>query len=642
MVCSRNAYLRGLALACAVSAPGEVLAQRVTDNAVAGAEDAFGVSIGNERVGLYSSSEVRGFSPIAAGNIRLEGLYIDRPAAFTDRLVASNTVRVGPAAQNYLFPAPTGVVDYRVRPAGDRPLLSMMAGYGPMEGGRLELDGQLPLGSRLGLVAGAAVFADEYASGSDARLASYALAARWRPVEGSLVIPFWSRVDTWDREATPIYLAAPSVVPVEVARRRRFSPAWADYRNVATNYGMLGRAVLPAQVNLAAGLFRSDNDTRENHAHVLTDVQADGSARRRITRDPAQGLASTSGEIRLSRTFTEGPRAHTLHLSARGRERTGRYGGGASIDYGAAGLGDPLEVPEPQFALGARTRERVKQRTLGLAYDGRWRDRGSVSLGLQRADYRKVVRHPDAPATVTDDPAWLYNAAASWTASPRLALYGSATRGLEESGLAPDSAANRTQALPAILTDQWDAGVRWLLPRDIRLIAGLFEVRKPYFAPDEFNVFREQGVVRHRGVEISATGSPIKGLSLVAGAVLMKPRVTGAPVADGRLGSRPVGQAARTLTLSGTWELPPRGLALTFAANHHGARPADQLGVTRTSAATIVDLGLRYRFDVGETPALLRLQVTNVADTFDWKIVSSGAFEVNAPRTATLFLTMDF
>lgn len=122
----------------------------------------------------------------------------------------------------------------------------------------------------------------------------------------------------------------------------------------------------------------------------------------------------------------------------------------------------------------------------------------------------------------------------------------------------------------------------------------------------------------------------------------MKPRVTGAPVADGRLGGRPVGQAARTLTLSGTWELPPRGLALTFAANHHGARPGDQLGVTRTSAATIVDLGLRYRFDVGETPALLRLQVTNVADTFDWKIVSSGAFEVNAPRTATLFLTMDF
>ena len=81
------------------------LAQRVTDNAVTSAEDAFGTSIGNERVGLYSSSEVRGFSPITANNIRLEGLYMDRPASFTDRLVESNLIRVGLTAQNYLFPA---------------------------------------------------------------------------------------------------------------------------------------------------------------------------------------------------------------------------------------------------------------------------------------------------------------------------------------------------------------------------------------------------------------------------------------------------------------------------------------------------------------------------------------------------------
>ncbi len=61
------------------------LAQRVTDNAAANAEDAFGTSIGNERVGLYSGTDVRGFSPVTANNIRLEGLYFDRPAAFTDR-----------------------------------------------------------------------------------------------------------------------------------------------------------------------------------------------------------------------------------------------------------------------------------------------------------------------------------------------------------------------------------------------------------------------------------------------------------------------------------------------------------------------------------------------------------------------------
>lgn len=150
------------------------------------------------------------------------------------------------------------------------------------------------------------------------------------------------------------------------------------------------------------------------------------------------------------------------------------------------------------------------------------------------------------------------------------------------------------------------------------------------------------GAVRHRGVEMSLTGSPVEGLTLVAGAVLMQPRVTGEPVAQGRIGREPVGQTERVLTLSGTWALPVKGLSATFAANHHGRRVADQLNRAYVPAATIVDLGLRYRFDVGETPALLRLQVTNVTNELDWKVVSSGTFEVNAPRTAALFLTIDF
>jgi iron complex outermembrane recepter protein len=636
------APMQGLLAACALGAPGEALAQRVNDNAVAGAEDAFGASVGYERVGLYSSSEVRGFSPITAGNIRMEGLYMDRPAAFTDRLVESNVVRVGLAAQNYLFPAPTGIVDYRIRPSGDRRVVSLVAGYGPMGGGRIEIDSQIPVNDRLSLVAGVAGFDDEFASGADAVYGSYALAARWRPTDKLLVLPFWSRVDTWDREATPLYVAAPGVLPAPVERRRYVGPNWADYRNIATNSGVLSRASLPGGLTLAAGLFRSVNDTRENYAHVLSNVQADGSALRRISRDPRQKLASTSGEIRLSRAIVAGDWSHAVHASLRGRQRESLYGGGASLNLGATRVEDRVDLAEPAFALGGRTRDEVEQWTGGLAYDLRWRGHGSLSAGLQRADYRKTVLRPDGVRAVTHDPAWLYNAAASWTLSPRLALYGSVTRGLEESGVAPDSAANRTQALPAIITDQWDAGVRWVLPRNLRLVAGGFQVRKPYFAADDANVFREMGSVRHRGVEVSLTGSPVEGLSVVAGAVLMRPRVTGAPVREGRIGREPVGQTQRVLTLSGTWAMPIKGLAFTFAANHHGRRAADQQNRTYTPAATIFDTGLRYRFDIGDKPALLRAQVTNLTDKFDWKVISSNAFEANAPRTATLFLTVDF
>jgi iron complex outermembrane receptor protein len=44
---------------------------RAGENAVRQAEDAFGYSVGRETLGLYSSSNVRGFSPFKAGNVRI-------------------------------------------------------------------------------------------------------------------------------------------------------------------------------------------------------------------------------------------------------------------------------------------------------------------------------------------------------------------------------------------------------------------------------------------------------------------------------------------------------------------------------------------------------------------------------------------
>jgi iron complex outermembrane receptor protein len=634
---------RGAAVLAALAAwAGPAAAQRVNDNTVATAEDAFGASIGTEKVGLYSASDVRGFSPVTAGNIRLEGLYVDRPATFTDRLVESNTVRVGLAAQNYLFPAPTGIVEYRLRRAGPERIVSVLAGYGPMGGGRLEIDAQIPLAANLSLAAGAAIFEHEYANGVDPLAVSYGLVARWKPASGAEVIPFWSRIDDYDREAVPLYVTGSAGLPPRVSRRRYPGPVWPDQRNVSNNYGVLARGPSFLGVQVAAILFRSENQVRANYAEVFSGFQPDGTANLRINRDPSQGTDATSGELRASRTFTVGDLRHTVYASLRGRRREAAYGGGVATEFGRVSLLAPITVAQPAFTPRPGSADRVDQWTGGLAYEGRWRGRGSLNLGLQRTDYRKRVARPGVATSETHDPTWLYNGALAVELRPDLAAYGSVSRGLEESGAAPDSAANRGEALPAILTDQWDVGVRWVVAKDLRLVAGVFQVEKPYFSPDDANVFRELGQVRHRGVELSLTGQPAKGLTVVGGVVMMQPQVTGDPVDEGRIGRRPVGQARRLVTLSGTYALPPPGLSLTFAANHHGPRTGDQANRVKVPARTILDAGLRYRFEAAGTPALLRFQVTNLTNAFDWKVVSSGAYEVNQPRTFSLFLTMDF
>ena len=86
-------------------------------------------------------------------------------------------------------------------------------------------------------------------------------------------------------------------------------------------------------------------------------------------------------------------------------------------------------------------------------------------------------------------------------------MYAGYARGLEESGTAPPNAANRNQPLPAIMTEQKDAGVRFALTKDVKAVVGVFDLSRPYFGFDAGNVFKQIGTVRSRGAEFSVSGS---------------------------------------------------------------------------------------------------------------------------------------
>src|SRR4029079_16383414 len=141
-----------LAVILVASLRAPAWAQRAGENAVTSADDAFGTSVGNEQIGLYSSDEVRGFSPGAAGNIRIDGLYLGGLFIGNPRLLAGTSVKVGLTAQGYPFPAPSGIVELSLRPAGTQPVLSAVLHGGTQNG--LERDGQLPLSKDFSLAGG--------------------------------------------------------------------------------------------------------------------------------------------------------------------------------------------------------------------------------------------------------------------------------------------------------------------------------------------------------------------------------------------------------------------------------------------------------------------------------------------------------
>ncbi len=297
-------------------------------------------------------------------------------------------------------------------------------------------------------------------------------------------------------------------------------------------------------------------------------------------------------------------------------------------------------MPEPEFMFSTQTTDRVEQKTFGAAYVGRWQGIGEIGVGLQWTDYSKSVEQPDTPFTETRSQPWLYYMTFAATPTERLAFYAGFTRGLEESGVAPDNATNRREALPAIITRQVDGGVRYALTPKLKLVAGVFDLRKPYLSIGETGRFGELGEVRHRGVEMSIAGALTSQLDIVAGAVLQEPVVDGAAVTLGRVGSRPIDQADTTIQLNVEWR--PRVVnKVSFDA---GVTYTSEVAATTNNRVelpdqTTVDVGGRFSFKVGKAPATLRVSITNLFDEYGYDLRGSGAYDVIQGRLASVYVT---
>lgn len=636
--------IRAIALLAALYAAPAV-AQRTDDNAIRQSDDAFGKSIGDERIGIYSPDNVRGFSPVDAGNLRIEGLYFDQQAGPTSRLVEGNTVRVGISAQGYPFPAPTGIADYSLRKPGAEAVASLGLRYGPFGSRVAEADLQLPLdGERLGMIAGIGYYDETNIAGPQPTFVSVALGARYAPGAGVEIMPFWSRIYIRGEEAQPLIFTAGNFLPPRISRTRFFGQKWADFSGENDNYGLVAKGRL-GDAEAQLGVFRSVSAGKEDHFDLLFGTDQAGSVARRIVIAAGKNrFASTSGELRLTRSFVDGERSHTLVGSIKARRQQRRYGGEDIAELGASVIGREDFRARPDFTIGDKTIDKVSQATFGIGYRGRWKDVGEVSLGLQKTDYRKRIREPDPAFNPPDSVSrpWLFNANASLFLSRELALYGGYTRGLEESPVAPSNATNLNEAPPAIRTEQKEAGLRWAISDGLSLVLGGFDISKPYFNLDRNDRFRRLGTVRRRGIEMSLAGQIAPGLSVVAGNVLQDAEVSGEEVRSGLIGKRPVGAFVRHTIVSMDYQWPghaPLSLNAYFEATSD--RTANAANTLQIPARAVVNLGARYRAKVGGVPTLVRASVDNVTNTFGWAVGSSGFFVPNGARRYTLSLAAD-
>ena len=645
---SWSKLFRIVAALMALSAPTAVFAQHASDDPLATANDAFGLTLGLESIGLYGPGLVRGFNPQSAGNVRIDGLYFDQQGPLSNRVVEGSTIRIGVSEIGYAFPAPTGIVDYDLRhPGNGTPSATVVASAGPFQAHGLSVDGNLPLiSSTLQLPMGASLqTSTQSAGGPDpgytSTVTNVGATPQWKPNDWLTFRGIFDWTQTTHAKTLPFVFTAGDYLP-PYTPRGYYGQDWAEGRNLAENYGGIVTARLATHWALSAGLFRSIADAPVSFEDLYLNTLPNGSAEQSVVGNPDQRTSSTSGEARLVGRFGTGSWRQDVVFLARGRDTLALYGGSDVVDVGPAFIDQGIQVPEPNFSYAARTQDRTELWSAGVAYRAQWQGHGDFAVGVQQENYDKNVSSPGLPAArLTDHPLRAYGNAAL-ALGDRATPYTGYTQGLEDSGAVPSVAANRGTILPDARTWQTDAGFRFLLTSKLKLIAGVFEIEKPYFNFDTNNVDRQLGTQRARGVELSLSGEIVPNLNVAVGALLGEVKIIGSNLAAEGVGTTAFGQPHNQGTINADYKFPwLPALSADITVLHFGTSAASVDDVTQNPAQTVLFVGGRYRFKLWGAPATLRVQVQNATNYYFWGMNYSPGFYQIQPRAYFAYLTAD-
>ncbi len=456
---------------------------------------------------------------------------------------------------------------------------------------------------------------DASAYGSESITNAMALSARFAPNGDVEIQPFFSRITYRDDEAQPLIFTVGGIAPNAIRAGTFFGQSWTDSKGISDNYGVIThwRNVGAANIDIRAGLLRSIWRVNTAAADLMLNVDSNGKiGNRNIILQGDDTYAATSGEIRFSRSMIEGARKHTFLAMVKARKSSRDYGGAQAQSINTATIGEQDDKPAPLRQVSANdATDKIVQTTAGVGYQGLWSRVGELSFGLQRADYEKTAT--SAAQTARAAPL-LPSATAALHFSSQWIAYAGYTRGLEESPNAPIEATNRNESPPSIITIQKEAGVRWKTSTGVGTVLGVFDIEKPYFNLNTARQFIRLGSVRHRGIELSATGKITSKLTAVLGNLIIDRRVSNN---DGNADKMPIGTFKRQTFLNLDYTLPHfRDVSLSAAVESTSRRVSNAANTAFLAPRTIVNLGLRHRFKVANKPALLRLRTDNVFNKF--------------------------
>ncbi|AOA59723.1 hypothetical protein BFG52_16130 [Acinetobacter larvae] len=190
---------------------------------------------------------------------------------------------------------------------------------------------------------------------------------------------------------------------------------------------------------------------------------------------------------------------------------------------------------------------------------------------------------------------------------------------------------------------QYELGAKLSLLNDkLLLTSALFRIEKAnWFEGQASNGkinYSQDGQQIHQGLELGITGKLSDRWVIVAGGTIMDLDVKKA--SDAQIeGNKPTEAAERMAKIYTEYQLPwLDGLAITAGAYYTGKKYADSANTDILPAYTLVDMGLRYRSNIGGYPTTFNLNVSNLTNKTYW-----GKKEyLGDPRTVAFSIKTQF
>lgn len=445
-----------------------------------------------------------------------------------------------------------------------------------------------------------------------------------------------------------IFSIAPGVTQLPTPKKGdyQFAPDWATNTNTTQVALLRGEYELSDALTLygAYGHRKADFDATITRDTLLNNAGDLSVGVYRLVNEGTQ----KSGEAGVRGHFDTGKIQHKWSLAATRftSERSYRDGMGPSFttNYYAPSFG-----PKPTFRFMGRSVE-DKLGSIALVDTLSFMD-GKVqwTVGTRRQNVQSSNYNAAGAQTSNyDQSRWSPATALLVKLSEQLSVYGNYIQGLNQGGVAPDTAKNAGESLQPYQTEQYELGAKldW---GGLTHNLSLFQIARPsaYTSPDS-NVFGVYGEQRNRGLEWSFWGEASRGLRLMGGASYTKAELTKA-LDPAHLGKQATGVPKVMAKLGVEYDIAALpGLTATGNAQYVGERFVRDNNQLSLPSYTLFDLGARYTTKVAAKEITLRATVQNVANRAYWVGSWSGgdgsglSGGLGAPRTLLLSGTLSF